>query len=328
MIYKSYLVEKDIDILKHNVSLFYGENEGLKDDFKAKLKITNANANIRKFYQDEILKNENNFFDELLNMSLFGEEKIYFIEQTNDKILNLIQQLLDKLENNKIYLFADILDKKSKLRNYFEKSKSLNVIACYNDNEISLKKLILDKLKGFNGLSSENLNIIIENSGLNRAKLNNELTKVQAYFINKKIETSKLLKLLNLNENDNFNSLKDAAMSGNSSKTNRLLNFTILENDKSIFYINIINQRLNKLNEILITENKSIEEIIDTIKPQIFWKDKPSITVQAKKWSLRKIKHLLRKTIDLEVKLKSSSILDKKLLVKKLVIDICNLANA
>ena len=38
MIYKSYLLEKNIELLKNKIVLFYGENLGLKDELKEKIK--------------------------------------------------------------------------------------------------------------------------------------------------------------------------------------------------------------------------------------------------------------------------------------------------
>ena len=328
MIYKSYLAEQNINILNNNLLLFYGENQGLKDDFKKKIKHINPKANVIKFSQDEVLKNENNFYNELLNTSLFDEEKIFYINSVNDKILNLFENLIQKINNQKIYLFAEILDKKSKIRSFFEKSKNLGIVACYKDNEISLKKIITNQLKGFTGLTTENLNLIIENSNMDRSKLNNELDKIKIFFDKKDIIYTELLKLLNQSENDDFNILKDAALNGENNKTNKFLSNTLIENEKIILYLNVINQRLNKLNEILLIDNKSIEQAISSIKPPIFWKDKSSIIEQSKKWNLKKIKTALNHTFKLEIRLKSNSILDKNILLKKLLIDICNLANA
>ena len=328
MIYKSYQIEKNTEFLKEKIILFYGENLGLKNDLKKKIRLTNKNSHIYNYNQDEIITNKNNFEETFLNISLFDEKKIYFIEFTNDKILNLIQDLENKINNQKIYLFADTLEKKSKLRNYFEKSKNLAVIACYNDNEISIKKIILDKLNGYEGLTSENINMLITNSNLNRVKLNNELNKIETYFINKKISKSELNILLNLNENEDFNELKDAALSGNEKATNKLLSETIIDNEKSIFYISLFNQRLTKIREILSDSGKSIESSIESVKPPIFWKDKPAIKKQAAKWNKKKIKTTLQNTYNLEIRLKSSSNIDKTILIKKFIIDICVCANS
>ena len=69
-------------------------------------------------------------------------------------------------------------------------------------------------------------------------------------------------------------------------------------------------------------------EAIDKVKPPIFWKDKPSFTEQAKKWNERKIKLIMKKTYDLEIKIKSGLSIKIDLLLKKLILDICIIANS
>ena len=328
MNFKSYIFENNIKNLKNNIVLFYGENLGLKNDFKKKIKTSFIEAEFNNIDQDAILKNEKDFIDSFLNISLFNEQKIYFINQVNDKLFDLIEYVEKKINNQKIYLFAENLEKKSKIRSYFEKSKDLAVIACYQDNEIGIKKIILERLAEYQGLSTDSLNIIISNTNLDRIKLNNELDKIQSYFINKKIDKSELIKLLNIDENLDFNLLKDSALSGNLKSTNKLLNDTIIENEKIIFYINVLNYRLNKINEILSRNEKSIEQTIDKMRPPVFWKDKPQLIEQSKKWNKQKINHILEKTYDLELKFKSNANLNKSVLIKKMIVDICNKANA
>lgn len=328
MIYKSYEIEKQIEHLSSNLVLFYGENLGLKDDFKKKIKNLHLKAEFNNLSQEEIIKNQNEFFQKFLNISLFKQQKIYFIDQVNDKFLDLIKELEKKIDNQNIYLFADILDKKSKIRNHFEKSKNLATVACYNDNEISLKRILLERLKGFTGLSQENINLIIKNSNLNRSKMNNELNKIENYFENKKLSNKDLYQLLNIEENDNFNTLKDAAINGDSKQTNYLLSNTLIENEKIIFYLSLFNQRFDKLKEIISMSEGSLEKNINSVKPPIFWKDKPNILNQAKKWDEKKITTILQDTFDLELKLKSNADLNKNILVKKLVVDVCNIANS
>ena len=328
MIFKSYLIEQNNNLNNKNILLFYGENVGLKNEFKNKIKLKNKNSEIVRFNQEEIIKEEEKFVNEIFNISLFDKKKIYFIESSSDKILEVFKNIEDKLSDQKIYLFAELLDKKSKLRNYFEKSSNIGAVACYADNEISVKKIILDKLKGFEGLSTQNINMIIENTSLDRVRLDNELDKIITYFTNKKINTDSLELLLDIRVNDSFNLLKDEALCGNKIKTNKLLSNTVMDDDKNIFYLNIINQRMNKLIETSeLVKNLSLENAVNTIKPPIFWKDKPMFMMQAKKWNKNKIKNVLKKTYDLEIKIKSNSIINKNILVKKLLIDVCELAN-
>ena len=328
MIYKSYLIEQNLESIRQNITLFYGENLGLRNAFKKKIKSLNIKSVCYYLNQDEILNIRDNFYQEFLNFSLFHDTKIYFIERSNDNILDLIKSLEEKITTQKIYLFSEILDKKSKLRTYSEKSKNIAVVPCYKDNENILKGLIIKELNGFTGLTSENINLIINNSALDRVKLNNELEKIKTYFVNKKILNDELQKLLNYNEIDDFSYLRDFCILGNKKKTNKLLENTIIDNEKIIYYLNAFNLRLNKLEEILSIKNLDIEKAIDTIKPSIFWKDRPIMKEQAFKLKNKNLKPVFRKLFDLEKTFKSNSQLNKSVLLKKFIIDICNYASA
>ena len=324
MIYKSYLIEQNLESIRQNITLFYGENLGLRNAFKKKIKSLNIKSVCYYLNQDEILNIRDNFYQEFLNFSLFHDTKIYFIERSNDNILDLIKSLEEKITTQKIYLFSEILDKKSKLRTYSEKSKNIAVVPCYKDNENILKGLIIKELNGFTGLTSENINLIINNSALDRVKLNNELEKIKTYFVNKKILNDELQKLLNYDEIDDFSYLRDFCILGNKKKTNKLLENTIIDNEKIIYYLNAFNLRLNKLEEILSIKNLDIEKAIDTIKPSIFWKDRPIMKEQAFKLKNKNLKPVFRKLFDLEKTFKSNSQLNKNVLLKKFIIDICN----
>ena len=328
MQYKSYILEENFNPIE-KIFLFYGENFGLKNEFKKKIKAKYKNSKIVNYYQDEIIKDETIFLNEVNNFSLFEEEKIFFINQASDKILEIILKFEKEIEGTKVYLFSEVLDKKSKLRNFFEKSKLYGITACYLDNEITIKKIIQKNLKDFKILSPQAINIIYNNCGLDRIKLSNEIDKIKTFFQNKELQLDKLEEILNLRTNDDFNVLKDEAFKGNKQKTNTLLSDTIFEEEKNIYYLNLINQKLDKLAQINQYKfNSNYEAAISKVKPPIFWKDKPIIIEQARRWDANKIRNILAKTHHIEIQIKSNSIINKKILLKKLVLDVCNLANS
>lgn len=329
MIYKSYLVEQNFDLITQSLVLFYGENLGLKNDYKIIIRSNFKNSEIITLLQEDIIKDESSFFDKVLNYSLFEQEKVFIINNATEKIMPIIQKIEQKKIKQKIYLFSDILEKKNKLRSYYEKSQNTGIIPCYPDVEASLKIIIEKKLKNFKNLTSQNINLIIENTNLDRVKLYNELNKIITYFENRKIETSKLSLLLNNEESDDFNNLRDEALNGNKIKTNKLISRTILEKEKSYLYLNSINQRLKILNEINELKKKvSLENAINSFKPPIFWKDKPILLAQIKKWNIKKVKKILDKIYKMEIKMKSNSFINSSLLLKYLLMDICVLANS
>ena len=331
MIFKSYLLENNIkSITDKKVFLFYGENEGLKNEFKKKLKIEYSNYEIINYFQEELIKNIESFFNEINNKSLFRTEKIIFIDQVNDKILEIIQEVEESIQGERIFIFSNLLDKRSKLRSYFEKSKNLGVSACYQDNEITIKKIITERLRKFKGFNNQIVNTILLSTGLDRNRVNNEIEKINCCFQNKELELNKIESLLNLRLNDDFDELKDEAINGNKFNTNKLLSETVFENEDMIFYINSINQRINKLFEIEKEkkQQKNIETIVSNIKPPIFWKDKPKVLEQSRKWNSDKLNKALQKTYKVELALKSNATIKKDLLIKNLLVELCADANS
>jgi len=331
MILKSYILEKNFNYFEnYKIFLFYGENQGLKKEFKEKLKIQNKNQEILNLFQDEIIKNKNILVNEVSNKSLFNEKKTIFIDQVNDKILDTIEEIIEYIQNERVFLFSDILDKKSKLRSYFEKSKSCGVTACYQDNEITIKKIIMERLNGYQGLTSQVTNLITQSTGLDRSKVNNEIDKIICCFKDKKIDLKKIDLLLNIRSNDDFNLLKDEALNGNKINTNKLLADTVFEIENNIYYLNLINQRINKLNEIenMKKENSNIESLVSSLKPTVFWKDKPMLIQQSNKWNKNKIQEALKKTYNTEIEIKSNSSIRKDLLIKNLIVELCSTANS
>lgn len=328
MIYKSYLAEQNLEILKNNLVLFYGENTGLINDFKDKIIKNFSKSNIIKYNQEEILKNKNLLFNELQNISLFHKKKIILIRDVNDKAFNFIEGIIKEIGDNKVFLFSDILEKRSKLRTFFEKDKKSDIVPCYEDNDLTIKTRISYELKNITGISPQVINLIKDVCGNDRSKLKNEITKIKTLFDRKPINFDELNKLLNLEENDNFKILKNKAISGEKREINKFLSKTFLEDNKLAYYITTINQTFLRLKQIVENKNGNIEEKINQLKPPIFWKDKSEFIKQAKLWNTKKINYILNLTYYLEIDTKSNSQIDKRIILKKLLIDICCLANA
>ena len=329
MIHKSYLVEENLEILKSNLVLFYGENLGLINDFKIKISKRNQKNKILKFNQDEILKNENIFFKEFDNKSLFESEnkKIFFIDNVNDKFVKIIDKIFPLQNEDLIFLYSGILEKKSKIRNFFEKEKGIDIIPCYQDNEITIKKIISENLKNYSGLTKPIINLIIESCGNDRTKIRNEIDKIKTFFNNSPLDYKNLSSLLNVKENEDFNFIRDFAISGNKKKTGEYLDSTIFETEKSTYYLSNLNQRLLKLKEV-IKSKKNLEQTINEMRPPIFWKDKSTYLLQAKFWNSQKLNKALNRIYITEIKLKTNSNISKNIIIKKLIVDICDLATA
>jgi DNA polymerase-3 subunit delta len=331
VILKSYIVEQNLDILNdYQAVVIYGENEGIKNNIKIKLKEINKNSEIISFFEDEITKNKNLLYENIANESLFNEKKIIFIQSATDKILNEVIECLEIYNpNTKVYIFSENLDKKSKLRNLFEKEKKLAIFCCYEDNEKILINYINNELNGYKGLTGEIINFIISNSSLNRKIIQSEIVKIKSFFNDKIIKKKQLLELLNFKNNNGFEEIRDSALSGKKQKINKLLSEIELINDDSFFYLNNLNFRILKLLEIQsINETfKNYEKALENIKPPVFWKDKPTYLEQLKKWDITKLNKAADKIGSAEILMKKNSQIRNDLVIKDLIIELTKQAS-
>ena len=308
MIFKSYQISQ-INREIHNLLLFYGKNEGLKNQVIKN--IIKDKKNISNYDEKEVLDNEYNFIENLLTKSLFDDEKIIIIKRSTDKILKVIESLnSEKLKDITIIINADNLEKKSKLRSFFEKNKETVCIPFYPDNDQTLSKLAYDFLKNKKvSISQSNINLIVNKCNGDREALYNELNKIDFYTKNgKKITTKDIMKITNLIENHSVSELVDNCLAKNNRKIINLLNENNFNNEDCIL---ITRSLLNKSKRVLqlvkeFENNKNIELTISSAKPPIFWKDKEITKQQIKHWKTKNIKDLIYKLVDIELLIKNN----------------------
>ena len=325
MILKSYIIEKNIsELTKYRSALLYGENDGIKDEVKAKLKLLHKDSEIINIFQDEIIKDKNCLFDNAFNSSLFNEKKIIFIQEASDKILKEISEVLEKDNNDtKIYIFSSLLDKKSKLRSLFDKEKNLASLPCYQDTDKTLILYVYEKLKDFKGINQEIVNLIISHSNHERKIIKNEIDKIKSCFIDKTIKKEELEELLNIKINDDFNKLRDYALLGDIKNFDKLMKVTEFLQDESFLNLNIISFRISKLIEI---QRKNIgindiEKTVETMTPKIFWKEKPIIIQQLRKWTMKNLLSISNDLANTEILMKKNSEIKNEILIKKLLVN-------
>ena len=289
------MICKFFEIVKYkdniNFYLFYGENEGQKLE-TIRSNFSNFNKETTyKYNEKDIINNNQIFFERIYSSSFFEKEKLLLISDITDKFLNLVEETLDsKIADVTIILLAKKLEKKSKIRSFFEKNKKTLIVPFYEDtiqNLILIGKKILSDNKI--SLSQENLNLIIERSQGDRINLKNELEKIISLSKNKnKLELNDILKLTNLSENYSASELADNCLRKNRKKTLNILNENIPSNDDNILILKTFLYKLKRLRKLRINFNKNndIEKTINSFKPPIFWKDKNTIKDQIKIWNV------------------------------------------
>lgn len=311
MIIKSFELEKIIS-LNLNIHLIYGNNEGIKQDIISNFYKKNYEGEVLKYDEQDILTNKDEFISSLLNKSLFETEKLIIISRGTDKLTTVINELLDRKEiGAKIIIKSSNLEKKSKLRNLFEKEKNVICTPVYEDDSRSLNFIINNFLKDYKlSLSQEIKNILIERSNGDRINLKNELSKLKNLSITKKkLSIEDVLKLSNLAENYSVFELSDNYLAKNSKKVSNILNENNYSSDDCILIIRTILNKSKRLLKIRneVDNNKNIDQVISTIKPPIFWKEKEIVKKQAQSWSTKEVKDIIFKINDLEALVKKNT---------------------
>ena len=308
MILKSYETKK-INLDKNKFLLFYGKNDGLKNETIEDL-IKNESS-ILYYEEKEILENSKIFLESIISKSLFENEKIVIIKRASEKFFKIIEEISSKNIKDLILIInADNLDKKSKLRSFYEKSKEYICVAFYPDNDQTLLKLAYNYLTEKKvSVSPSNINLIVNKCNGNRENLINELKKIENYnFSGKKINSEIIKKLINSGENISISELVDNCLAKNQKKTIYILNENNFSSDDCIV---IVRSFLNKSKKIYALSkeyriNRNIEQTISSAKPPIFWKDKEITKQQINKWTPENIRHLIYKLNELELLIKKN----------------------
>ena len=125
-----------------------------------------------------------------------------------------------------IVLNANTLEKKSKIRSLFEKSKDAVCVPFYEDNNQTLNSIVNNFFREKKiPISQLAINLIVQESRGDRQNVKNELEKIASFIKNKdKVDIQDLLKLTNLAENYNVSELIDCCLSKNKRRTINILN--------------------------------------------------------------------------------------------------------
>ena len=318
MILKSFELNK-IKFENYNFYLFYGDNEGFKEEIIKSFFEKQYQGNVYRYDEKEVLDNVDSFYNSILTKSFFDNKKLIIINRVSDKIRTIVEELIEKkTEDIQFILNSKNLEKKSILRKFFEKEKSIICVPFYEDNNQTLNSIVSQFFRNKKiPISQQLINILTERSRGDRKNLNNELQKIENYSLNKKtINLQEIIKLTNLADNYSASELIDHSLAKNTRKTVAIFNENNYSDEDNIIIIRTLLAKLKRLLKIheLIDEKGNIDEAISSLKPPIFWKDKPVVTQQLKAWGKRELKDLIYTSNDIELLIKKNSTIGKSIL--------------
>ena len=309
---KKYYELKKIDLKKNQFFLLYGENEGHKKQIIEEEFKKFYSENIYHYEENEVIKNEESFFNNILSKSFFESEKLIIISRVTDKIKDIVEKLLEKkIEDFVLILNAGLLEKKSKLRSLIEKNKYTVCVPFYEDNNQTLSTLVNQFCRSNKvPISQQSINLIVQKCRGDRQNLTNELEKIKNFARNKtKIKIEDILKLTNLAENYSVSELIDNCLAKNIKKTVHILNENNYSLDDCILIIRTFLVKSKRLLKLFknIKNTKNVDDVISSFKPPIFWKDKEIIKRQIDSWSYKSIENLVFRISEIELLIKKTS---------------------
>ena len=318
MIIKHFEISK-IDLKKYDYFLFYGNNEGLKEEVIKNLFEINYPNKIHKYEEKEILDNKSVFFENVLTKSFFDNEKLIIINRVTDKIRVTIEELIEKNPTDILFILnSKNLEKKSNLRKIFEKRKTVICVPFYEDNNQTLNSIISQFFRNKKiPISQQLINVLIERCRGDRKNLNNELAKIEGFSLNKKnISLQEIIKLTNLADNYSASELIDHSLAKNTRKTASILNENNFSNEDNILIIRTLLAKLKRLVKIyeLVDGKHNIDHAVSSFKPPVFWKDKPLVTQQMRSWGKDKLENLIYESNKIELLIKKNSSMGKNIL--------------
>ncbi len=311
MIFKNFQLDK-LNFNKFNIFLLYGENEGLKNEIIKRHFTKDFNGEIRKYDENEFLNKSEILISEFLNQSLFSSKKLIIISRATDKMVRLIDNLLGRdLIDLKIIIKSEALEKKSKLRNLFEKDKSLAIIPFYNDEVKSLLPIV-NKFVAENNIkiSRETINLLVDRASGSRENLKNEMEKILNYSIsNKNLSFEVIERLTNLSKNYDVNEIADQFLCKNTKNVAKILNENNYSDEDCILILRTILSKSKRLLRIIEKNNKlkNIDKVIMETKPPIFWKEKDNIKKQVISWDFNDLKEKIYEINKVEYLIKNNS---------------------
>ena len=300
------------NLINNFIFLFYGENEGLKNNIIKKNFENNYLNSVHRYDESEILNNKEEFIMNLYSKSFFENKKLIIISRVTDKIKDAIEDIVEKkLTDVVIILLSGVLDKKSKIRQMFEKSKNLSCVPFYPDNNqtlLSIASKFFRERKIM--ISTQTINILIDRSRGDRKNLEGEINKIENFLNTRKnITIEDILKLTNLAENYNVSELIDNCLAKNKKKTVKILNENNYSVEDAIIVIRTFLSKAKRLMKLCreLEDKKNIDIVISSIKPPIFWKDKDIVKQQIQKWSLKSVNNLIYRINDIELLIKKNA---------------------
>ena len=323
----------------YSLILICGSNQGLIDLlFKSLLKKKSVDINdpftVSKLNIENLIDNPSCLSEALSTYSLISNKRTVLLDLCNSSITKkitdiVISALKLEVDNYNLFIKADNLRTQSEFVKYINNSKLGLLVTCYEETLVNIKTKLLNifnekDLKFNNNFISELTSRFSNDSSINQM----EIEKLKTFLIsNDEVNETTLLNLINNNSDANINKIAIYCGNGNVKEALFFYEKTVQSSISPISVIKTIFKHFKIIESVLylVNNGNNIDYAMNSLKPPVFFKDKPHITAQTKLWTIKKINLVKKRLIDSEIKCKNN-IINDKLLIAQLVLSISVIA--
>ncbi len=313
---------------KARAILLYGPDDGLmRERTKIIGKTVSENLddpfNVARIKGDTLIEEGGKLADEAHALSMMGDPRLIIVEDASDKITKAIKDYLaDPSPTNLVLLQAGELGPRSSLRTLFEKADNAAALPCYVEDGQSLTNSIGDYIRnaGYQ-IDSDALYYLSANLVGDHGQMRSELDKLITYM-GKDIQ----IKLDDARNNtgslseQKLDELVYACAGGQTQKAENLLSGLLAEGTNGVYVLRALQSHFRKLLYCALAceSGQSLDVVIKSLQPPLFWKLVDPFKAQLRKWPSQKLYAVLKKINALEADLKKTGTPDELLLIRSI----------
>ena len=310
-----------------NIILLYGPNIGLVDlMYKKTIEIlaidTNDPFSFSKINGDEFKDKPSTLHDNINTLNVFSEKKFILLNLMDVSITKSQENVIleaTKTENQNYLLLIKAANLKiSSFVRFFQNTNNSITVPCYEEKITNIhSKLSILFSKHKISFKNDFLKNLICKLGSNSLTNEMEIDKLDVFLTNNKNVTEEMIfTLIAKNDDINFNKVIENCSNGNPSEALRSFENIYDNQATSITIIRMFVNHFKLIEKVLLLfdHNKNLVNVIENIRPPIFFKKKEFVIFQCKVWNLKLISLILTRLIELEFKCKLNHAVEKTLL--------------
>ena len=279
--------------------ILFGTNEGLINEWQNKCATavcedTNDGFRYTAFEMEQISATGGELYGEYHAQSLMGGRRVIVVKNADNSLYSVLKSMLPETKSeNLLIISSSSLNTRSSLISWAKERDDIYVVGCYDDREADISQSVAQMLKE-RGLQTmpDVLQFLTSRLSSDRKMNVAEIDKLALYLGEKKnVDIADVRACISDIAGADYEDLCYYTASGNTQRACTSFNRLIKEGEEPATLIRQIGYHFMKLLSILalITEGKSTEEALKSLRPPLMFYRKDEFIRQLKVWNKDRI---------------------------------------